>query len=100
LPIENAAKITTEAACIRAAMQALFDSLNGRRPSKAAMKRARELRERTRALGTELENLLLEEMAVEMALRQRLGRNPVDGDDITPADELAAQQILAGFRLC
>lgn len=99
-PTIAAAKIITEADGIREEMRALFDGLNGRRPSKAVMRRARELRERTKALGAVAENLLLQEMAVEMAVRQRLGRNPVDGDDVLPQDELAAQLILAGFQLC
>ena len=96
----EAAKIVTEAERIREEMIALFDSLNGCRPSKAAMKQARALRERAKALGSVAENLLLQEMAVEIALRRRLGRHPVDGDDVLPQDELAAQQILAGLRLC
>jgi hypothetical protein len=99
-PAEAATQIVSEADRVREEMLALFRSLNVLRPNKAVMKRARELRERAKALGEVMENLLLHEMAVEIALRQRLGRNPVDGDLITPADEQAAQQILAGFRLC
>lgn len=99
-PTVVAAGIVTEADCIRAEMQAMFEGLNGRHPSKAMMRRARELRERAQALGAVAESLLLQEMAIEIAVRQRLGRSFVEGEEITPADEAGAEQILAGLRLC
>jgi hypothetical protein len=62
--------------------------------------RARELRKRLKALDTIAENLLLREMSLEIAVRQRLGCVDVEGQEILPADEWRADQILAGVRLC
>lgn len=99
-PIAAAALIVTEADSIKAEIAALLASLNGRHPTRAMFLRARELRKRLKALDTMAENLLLREMSLEIAVRQRLGCVDVEGQEILPADEWRADQILAGVRLC
>lgn len=99
-PTAEAAKIVTEADLVRAEMQALLDSLNGSRASKAVLRQARQLRLRAKALGAITERLLCREMAVGVAIRQRLGRTNVEGEEILPADEFVADRILSDLDRC
>jgi hypothetical protein len=99
-PAVAAAQIVTEADLIRSELRAMLDGLNGSRPSKAVMQRARQLRERAKALDATAGRLLRREMAIQVALRQRLGRTDVEGEEITPLDEHIAERILAGLHLC
>jgi len=88
-----------EAERIKQETERLLTELNGRRPRGAILIRARDLRSRSKALGRTIDRLLCEEMAVELAFRERTGRNIKDGDEITPEDERRSAQIIAGFRL-
>src|ERR1700761_4291846 len=56
-------------------------------PSSLVAERMDELRKRNESLLEQLDAMLLHEFSVEIALRERLGRDPVDGDWITPNDE-------------
>ena len=79
---------------------------------------AEEIQERTAALDRELKrtgpswpleveakDLLQEiersmdfEVSVALALQERIGRDPVDGDIITPEDDARAEEISAGWE--
>jgi hypothetical protein len=61
--------------------------------------RERQLRRRLREIADSIGRLLTREYAIEMAMRQRLGRADVEGEEVLPADDQAADQILAGYRL-
>jgi hypothetical protein len=99
-PAERGAQIIVEVDLVHAQLRALIDTLNGRPPSKAAKARARELRLKLRALTSEADSLLLHEEALEIAVRSRLGRTDVEGQEILLADEEAADKILRGLGLC
>jgi hypothetical protein len=99
-PIDVAGLITTEAATIKTEIDTLLAAVKGRHPTKAQIAKARELRARAKALDSGGEELLLRYLSLEMAVRQRLGCVDVEGEEILPADEWRANQILAGLRLC
>jgi hypothetical protein len=94
-----AALISAEAFAIKNEIAALLASVQGRRPTKQQIAQAKELRARAKALDSGAEELLLRYLSLEMAVRQRLGRTDVEGEEVLPADVWVAKKILAGLLL-
>jgi hypothetical protein len=99
-PIDVAALITTESASIKSEIDTLLAAVKGRHPSKGQIAKAKELRARAKALDQASEQLLLRELSLTMAVRQRLNRVDVEGETILEADEWLAKKILSGLLLC
>ena len=99
LPTEDpetaAARLIEEADAIKAEYDSLI--LHVMTPQRA--KRQRELGKRMGEISVSIGHLLTREMAIEMAVRQRLGRTNVEGETILPEDEAAADLMLAQFNL-
>ena len=68
-------------------------------PTRLQQVRARRLEQRRKALSAAADSALTRELVVWMALRERLERDPKEGEEITPEDERRAAQIVAAFGL-
>jgi hypothetical protein len=82
-----------EALRLREEVESLAREVNSRGPTAALQLRAKDLRKRLKAQGRTIEQGLAFEEGVSIAFRQRNGRSPVDGDTITPEDDIRAGQI-------
>ena len=103
LPTNNPillADVTSELARLRYEVEGLLVALDGRRPQGAVLERVHFLHARYQALRTTINCFACEEMAYEVAFRERTGRNyDENSDEITAEDERRACEILAIFGL-
>jgi hypothetical protein len=76
----------------------LLRELNGRGPTTATLLRARDLRKRLRARGATIQRLIALETATAIALKERLGREPAEGEEITAEDEARAEEIVISLQ--
>jgi hypothetical protein len=92
--------ILRDAERIRGQYEALLSELlhQGRYPSKEDELRLKQLRQEAGDLAAVTETLLREEEALRLALEERLGREPVDGEPITAEDERRASEIVAWLQ--
>jgi hypothetical protein len=97
----GATQLLRDAERLHAECDALLEDIlhDGRYPTKDDERRIRGLRQDSAALLHVTEALLREQAAIELAIRERLGRDAVDGDDITADDERRAAQIVEGWGL-
>jgi hypothetical protein len=87
-----------EAKRLRRETENLLKELNARGPTRALLLRARDLRKRVKAQGSTIERLIAIETATVIALRERLGREPVEGEEITERDEARAEEIVTSLQ--
>jgi hypothetical protein len=80
---------------LREEIDALVAEINSRGKTRPLLLRARNLRKRLRAQSSTIDRLLLTELGTEVAFRERLGRDPVEGDIITPEDDARAAKFVA-----
>jgi hypothetical protein len=103
---EDSRPISTKADCIRAdydrirlETMKLVTELRGRRPNASQLKRAKDLQHRRKALSQAADAALTKELALWLALKERLRREPREDDEITSEDERRASQIVSAFWL-
>jgi hypothetical protein len=95
----NADCIRADADRIRLETMKLVAELRGRRPNSSQLKRVRDLQRRRKAHSKAADAALTKELAVWMALKERLDREPREDDEITSEDERRASQIVSAFWL-
>jgi hypothetical protein len=83
---------------LRQETDSLLQELNGRGPTKALLLRAKDLRKRLKKQGSTIERLVALETATVIALKERLGREPVEGEEITDDDEARAEEIVTSLQ--
>jgi hypothetical protein len=80
---------------IRREGENLLSDLQMRYPTKDEERRLEQMRQEAGDLIAVTGTLLREEEALWLALEERLGRKPVDGEPVTAEDERRAEKIIA-----
>jgi hypothetical protein len=97
--VADADRIRAEAESIREETVTLIAEAGGRRPTRFQLVRWRRLQQRRKVLSRAADMALTRELALWMALRERLNRDPREDDQITAEDQRRASQIVSAFGL-
>jgi hypothetical protein len=99
-PLDYARRAVAETELIKAELRGIMLGLDGRKLPVGARPRVKQLKARWQQLVASFDLLLLRQDALEIVVRERLGRVDVEGETITAADAARADELLAGLRLC
>jgi hypothetical protein len=99
-PLDFAKWAVAETELIKAELRGIMLGLGGRKLPPGARPRVKQLKARWEQLVATFDLLLLRQDAIEIVVRERLGRVDVEGETITAEDGVRADELLAGLRLC